>query len=53
VKRPREINIVIGIGIFTVIMTAACWFLWFAVPGVVQSCIPGDAGFAVHSTDQL
>ncbi len=52
-KRPRDINIVIGIGIFAVIMTTAYWLLWFAVPGVVQSRMPGDPHFAVYSGYEL
>ncbi len=52
-KRPREINIVIGIGVFAVLMTTAYWFLWFAVPGVVQSRMPGDPNFAVYSGYEL
>jgi hypothetical protein len=52
-KRPRDINLVIGIGIFAVIMTTAYWFLWFAVPGVVQSRMPGDAGYAIYSGYEL
>ncbi len=52
-KRPRDINIVIGIGIFAVVLTTAYWFLWFAIPGVVQSRMPGDLGFAVYSGYEL
>ena len=52
-KRPRDINIVIVIGIFAVIMTAAYWLLWFAVPGVVQSRMPGDPSFAIYSGYEL
>ena len=52
-KRPVDINIVIGIGIFAIVLTAAYWFLWFAVPGVVQSRMPGDTGFVVYSGYEL
>ena len=52
-NRPAGINIVIGIGIFAIAFTAAYWFLWFVVPGVVQSRMPGDPGFAVYSGYEL
>ena len=52
-KRPAGINIVIGIGIFAIVLTTAYWFLWFAVPGVVQSRMPGDPGFTVYSGYEL
>ena len=52
-KRPRDINIVIGIGIFAVIAIAAYWFFWFTVPGVVQARTPADPDFAVYSVYEL
>ena len=52
-KRPTEINIVIGIGIFAFVAIAAYWFFWFAVPGVVQSRMPGDPDYAVYSAYEL
>ena len=52
-KRPREIKVVIGIGIFAVTAIAAYWFFWFVVPGVVQARMPGDPGFAVYSGYEL
>lgn len=52
-KRPRDINIAIGIGIFACVSTFAYWFLWFALPGVVQSRMPGDPDFAIYSAYEL
>ncbi len=52
-NRPRDINIVIGIGIFAFVLTFTYWFLWFAVPGVVQSRMPGDPGYAVYAAYEL
>jgi hypothetical protein len=52
-KRPRDINIVIGIGIFAVIAIIAYWFFWFAVPGVVQSRMPTDPDFLIYSGYEL
>lgn len=52
-KRPPEINIVIGIGIFAFVAIAAYWFLWFAVPGVVQARMPTDPDYAIYSAYEL
>lgn len=52
-KRPRDINIVIGIGIFAFFAFIAYWFLWFTVPGVVQSRSPGDLGYEVYEAYEL
>jgi hypothetical protein len=52
-KRSRDINIVIGIGIFAFVAIAAYWFFWFAVPGVVQSRTPADPDFAIYSGYEL
>ena len=52
-KRPSDINVVIAIGIFAYVAVVAYWFFWFAVPGVVQSRMPGDPGFAVYSGYEL
>jgi hypothetical protein len=52
-KRPADINVVIGIGIFAFVVIAAYWFLWFAVPGVVPSRMPGDPDYATYTTYEL
>jgi hypothetical protein len=52
-KRSRDIDIVIGIGIFAFVAIVAYWFFWFAVPGVVQSRTPADPDFAVYSGYEL
>ena len=52
-KRSRDINIVIGIGIFAVAAIVAYWFFWFVLPGVVQSRMPTDPDFAVYSAYEL
>ena len=52
-KRSRDINIVIGIGIFAFVAIVAYWFFWFAVPGVVQARTPADPDFAVYSGYEL
>ena len=52
-KRPADINMVIGIGIFAFVAIAAYWFFWFAVPGVVQSRMPGDPDYAIYSAYEL
>ena len=52
-KRPPEINIVIGIGVFAFVAIAAYWFLWFAVPGVVQSRTPADPDYLIYEAYEL
>ncbi len=52
-NRPRDINIVIGIGIFAFVAIVLYWSLWFGVPGVVQSRMPSDPDFAVYSGYEL
>lgn len=52
-KRPTDINIVIGIGIFAFLAISAYWYLWFAVPGVVQSRMPSDPDYAVYAAYEL
>jgi hypothetical protein len=47
-KRPKDINIVIGIGIFTLIAMTAYWYAWFFAPDVVQSRVPSDPDYAVY-----
>jgi len=52
-NRPRDINIVIGIGIFAVIAFTAYWLIWFAAPGAVQSRMPGDPGFDIYEAYEM
>lgn len=47
-KRSRDINIVIGIGIFAFLAIVAYWVAWFFAPGAVQSRTPADPDFAVY-----
>lgn len=47
-KRPTDINVVIGIGIFTVLAVAAYWYAWFLAPEVVQSRLPSDPDYAIY-----
>ena len=47
-KRSRDINIVIGIGIFAILAMCAYWYAWFFAPDVVQARLPGDPDYAVY-----
>jgi hypothetical protein len=51
--RPRDINIVIGIGIFAVVAFTTYWLVWFAAPGAVQSRMPGDPGFDIYEAYEM
>lgn len=52
-KRSRDVNIVIGIGVFAFVAIVAYWFFWFGMPGVVQSRTIADPDFAVYSGYEL
>jgi hypothetical protein len=52
-KRPADINIVTGIGLFAFLAIVAYWTLWFAAPGVVRSRMPADPGYAIYSAYEL
>jgi hypothetical protein len=52
-KRPADINVVIGIGLFAAAATALYWTLWFAAPGAVQSLTPDDPGYAAYAAYEL
>jgi hypothetical protein len=47
-KRPLEINIVIGIGIFAFAAIVAYWVAWYLAPEAVQSRTPADADYALY-----
>ncbi len=47
-KRPADINFVIGIGIFTIFAMLAYWYAWFFAPDMVQARVPTDPDFAVY-----
>ena len=52
-KRPRDINIVIGIGIFAVVAMMAYWSCWFLLPGSVQARTAADPDYAVYMGYEL
>ncbi len=47
-ERSRDINTVIGIGIFAVITIAAYWITWFAAPQFIQSRTPDAPDYAIY-----
>ncbi|MCX6081222.1 MAG: hypothetical protein NTW32_16955 [Chloroflexi bacterium] len=47
-KRSKDINIVIGIGIFTILAMSAYWYAWYFAPEVVQARTPLDPDYAVY-----
>lgn len=52
-RRPADINIVMGIDLFACVAIVLYWTLWFAVPGAVQSRLPTDPDYAAYSTYEL
>ncbi len=47
-KRPHEINIVIGIGIFAITVLTVYWITWFTVPELIQSRTPEAPDYQVY-----
>ena len=47
-KRSKDINIIIGIGIFTFLAMSAYWYAWFLAPDLVRARTPLDADYAVY-----
>ena len=47
-KRPREINLVIGLGIFTVIAILLYWTAWFLAPETIQARSPGASDYEIY-----
>jgi hypothetical protein len=47
-QRPREANILIGIGLFAAAAIFLYWLAWFAAPAVVQSRTPDAPDYAIY-----
>lgn len=47
-KRPLEINVVIGLGIFAVVAVCLYWFTWFAAPQFIQARAPADPDYQIY-----
>jgi len=47
-KRPHEINIVIGIGVFAITVITAYWITWFTAPELIQSRTPEALDYQVY-----
>src|SRR5574341_553868 len=47
-KRPLEINIVIGLGIFAVAAVCLYWITWFAAPQFIQARAPADPDYQIY-----
>jgi len=47
-KRPRDINIVIGIGIFAVIAIVLYWFARFIAPAYIQARTPATPDYHIY-----
>ena len=52
-KRPADINVVIGIGLFAFAAIVLYWAICFGAPGVVQSRLPSDPEYAAYSSYEL
>src|SRR5512143_1068312 len=47
-QRTRAVNVLIGLGLYTVLAVSAYWAAWFLAPGLVQSRSPADADYAIY-----
>ncbi len=47
-KRPREINIAIGIGIFAILAIILYWVTWFSAPQFIQARTPEAADYQIY-----
>lgn len=47
-KRPLEINIVIGLGLFAVVAVGLYWITWFAAPEFIQARTPADPDYQIY-----
>ena len=52
-RRSRDINVVIGIGVFAILAIAAYWYFWFVMPGMVQARTPKDIDYPVYTGYEL
>jgi hypothetical protein len=47
-KRPLEINVVIGLGVFAVAAVCLYWITWFAAPQFIQARAPADLDYQIY-----
>ena len=47
-KRPLEINVVIGLGLFAVVAVCLYWITWFAAPQFIQARAPADPDYQIY-----
>ena len=47
-QRPKEVNIVIGIGIFAIIIITLYWVTWFTAPQLIQGRTPDASDYEIY-----
>lgn len=47
-ERPRDTNVLIGLGIVTVMAVLLYWLTWFAAPDLIQSRPPSAPDYATY-----
>ncbi len=47
-KRPPEINVVIGLGLFAIAAICLYWITWFAAPQFIQARAPADPDYQIY-----
>jgi hypothetical protein len=48
IQRPREVNLVVGLGIFTVVAAVLYWTAWFFAPETIQARGPGEQDYQIY-----
>jgi len=48
IQRPREVNFVIGLGIFTVVAAVLYWTAWFFAPETIQARSPDAQDYQIY-----
>jgi len=48
IQRPREVNLVVGLGIFTVVAAVLYWTAWFLAPETIQARSPDAQDYQIY-----
>ena len=47
-KRPWEVNLLIGLGVFAAVAVTLYWITWFNAPQVIQPRTPADPDYEIY-----
>lgn len=49
-RRPRDLDFVIGVAIFSIVAMVAYWSAWFAAPEMIQARRPGAPDYEIYAS---